>query len=353
MLCTALSSYVLVIDLAGETPKVLRQFEHHRIKDLSKSGRVLRGKLAAAAARKEAKNRQPKVNGYVTVNGDDVEMDGPDSPPPDSRKPNGMEESEESEMEDVHNNTSDSDEDEDEDNTAIVSIDRIAISADGQWLATSDSHSRTHIFNLDSISHHTTLPTLPFPAQCLAFDPMRPSVLLLIFPDHSLQIYDVETRLFPAWGKELAASLPRKFINSHEVVLGAEFDPYEPAAAKGVGEEEVEVEEEGAGKTRYILFWGSTWIFKANLDTRAFIRSNKKKKRRRDGEDDTATRDRPVDEMEEEERQWRDFKMITQYRPIICCDFLSKDELVVVERPAMDVLMSLPPAYFRHKYGSS
>ncbi len=41
--------------------------------------------------------------------------------------------------------------------------------------------------------------------------------------------------------------------------------------------------------------------------------------------------------------------MITQYRPILCCDFLSKDELVIVE---VDVLMTLPPAYFRHKYGS-
>ena len=348
MLCTALSSYVLVIDLAGETPKVLRQFEHHRIKDLSKSGRLLRGKLAATAARKKANKSRPKVNGHVTVNGDDVEMGEPDSPP-DSGKPNGLEESEESEMEGVHD-TSDSDEDEDEDNTAIVSIDRIAISADGQWLATSDSHSRTHIFNLDSISHHTTLPTMPLPVQCLAFDPMRPSVLLLVFPDHSVQIYDVETRQFPAWGKDLAASLPRRFINSHEVVLGAEFDPYEPAA-KGVGEEE---EKEGDGKTRYILFWGSTWIFKASLDTRAFVRSNKKKRRRRDEEDETTTHDRPVegDELEEEERQWRDFKMITHYRPILCCDFLSKDELVVVERPSMDVLMSLPPAYFRHKYGS-
>jgi len=338
VLCTALSSYVLVIDLASEKYKVLRQFEHHRIKDLSKSGRMLRGKLAAATARNKG---QPKLNGHVIVNGDDVEMGEPGSPPGPG-KPNGLEESEESETEEVHN-TSDSEE-EDEDNTAIVSIDRAAISADGQWLATSDSLSRTHIFNLDSISHHTTLPTFPLPAQCLAFDPMRPSILLLIFPDHSVQIYDVETRQFPAWGKDLAASLPKKFMNSHEVVLGAEFDPYEPAA-KG---------EYGNGKTRYILFWGSTWIFKVSLDTRAFIRSNKKKKRRRGEEDDTTAHDRPAEgyEVEEEERQWRDFKMITQYRPILCCDFLSKDELVVVERPSVDVLMTLPPAYFRHRYGS-
>lgn len=112
--------------------------------------------------------------------------------------------------------------------------------------------------------------------------------------------------------------------------MGAEFDPFE------AGEDE--------GKTRYMLLWGSTWIFKATLDATTFVR---RKKRRRE---ETAP-ERPGDDGEEEERQWRDFKMITQYRPILCCDFLSKKELVVVERPLVDVLMTLPPAYFKHKYG--
>ena len=29
------------------------------------------------------------------------------------------------------------------------------------------------------------------------------------------------------------------------------------------------------------------------------------------------------------------------------------DELVVVERPLVDILLMLPPAYFKHKYGIS
>ncbi len=171
---------------------------------------------------------------------------------------------------------------------------------------------------------------------------MHPSVLLLAFPDNTIQIYDVETRQFPAWGKDLTLSLPRKFTGAHEAVLGVEFDPYEPGAGGGGAGSKGGDE----GKTRYLLFWGSTWIFKASLDTTAFV--GKKKKRRRDEERRAA-----LDAEEEEERRWRDFKMITQYRPILCCDFLSKDELVVVERPLVDVLMTLPPAYFRHKYGAS
>jgi hypothetical protein len=48
----------------------------------------------------------------------------------------------------------DSDSDDDPNITAdtIPSILRIAISPDGQWLATSDDQRHTHIFNLDSIS---------------------------------------------------------------------------------------------------------------------------------------------------------------------------------------------------------
>jgi U3 small nucleolar RNA-associated protein 4 len=49
----------------------------------------------------------------------------------------------------------------------------------------------------------------------------------------------------------------------------------------------------------------------------------------------------------------RDFKMITHFRPILFVDFLTAGELVVVERPLVDVLSTLPPAYFRHKYGAS
>ena len=159
---------------------------------------------------------------------------------------------------------------------------------------------------------------------------MHPSVLLLAFPDNSVQIFDVETRQFPVWGKELTASLPKRFTNAHDPILGVAFDP-----AVDLGSEE--------GKTRYVLFWGATWLFKVSLDTT--IRTGGRKRRREIPA--------PVPGAEEnEERQWRDYKMITQYRPILACDFLTKDELVVVERPLVDVLLTLPPAYFKHKYGA-
>jgi len=54
-----------------------------------------------------------------------------------------------------------------------------------------------------------------------------------------------------------------------------------------------------------------------------------------------------------EEHQPNNFKMVTHYRPILHVDFLDPGELVVVERPLVDVLATLPPAYFKPKYGAS
>ncbi|KAJ3508306.1 hypothetical protein NLJ89_g5832 [Agrocybe chaxingu] len=322
VMSTAMSSYVLVVDLTCEKPRVLRRFDHHRMLDSVVHDRVMKGRVVG---------KKSELNGRAAVNGDvegdkDVEMGDADSPPPTEHS---EDESEESEREDVMLTA------------AVVSIDQIAISTDGQWLATSDNKARTHVFNLDSISYHTVLPSFHRPAQVLAFDPVHPSVLLLAFPDNTIQIYDVETRQFPTWGKELASSLPKRFTNAHDTVLGAAFDPLpsptplRPASGSGSAEDQEQ------SRTRYVLFWGATWLYKVNLDTR--MRAGGKKRRR----------EAAALGMPDEERQWRDSKMVTTYRPILCCDFLGKDELVVVERPLVDILLTLPPAYFKHKYGAS
>ena len=47
-----------------------------------------------------------------------------------------------------------------------------------------------------------------------------------------------------------------------------------------------------------------------------------------------------------------EFNIITRYRPILFADFLSAGEVVVVERPLVDLMSSLPPAFFKAKYGT-
>ena len=116
---------------------MLRRFDHHRIQDSTvQHNRALKGIQGKA-----------NING-VHVNGDmDTEMADVESP---------------QDEEDRDTSDVDKDENEEEDEkltkAALISVDRLAVSADGQWLATSDNQARTHIFNLDSIS--VSFPTI-------------------------------------------------------------------------------------------------------------------------------------------------------------------------------------------------
>lgn len=76
-------------------------------------------------------------------------------------------ESPQEEDQDASDEEKDEDEEEDENliKVALISVDRLAVSADGQWLATSDNEARTHIFNLDSISVSLIQPSFTQPTH--------------------------------------------------------------------------------------------------------------------------------------------------------------------------------------------
>ncbi|KAK7058269.1 U3 small nucleolar RNA-associated protein [Paramarasmius palmivorus] len=284
VMTTAMSSYVLIIELQnGDKPSVLRKFDHHR--QSPRGTRVV-------------KDIRPAIN--------DVEMGEPDE------EPQSEEEEQDAFAKPEHAN-----------------ILRIAVSADGQWLATSDDKCRTHVFNLDALQHHCSLPSFPLPAQSLAFDPSRPSHLLLAFPNNSFQIYDVETRQFPAWSRELSSHLPRRFTTIHDALLGVAFTPVTSPTSP-----------------RSVIFWGATWLCKIPLDESSAGAQSSRKRRRE------STKELSPQKADGSSWEHR-VKMITQYRPLLLVDFVGEGELVVVERPLVDVLATLPPAFFKHKYGAS
>lgn len=45
-------------------------------------------------------------------------------------------------------------------------------------------------------------------------------------------------------------------------------------------------------------------------------------------------------------------RVIRRYRPLLLVDFIGSGELAIVERPLVDLLSSLPPAYYKPKYGT-
>jgi U3 small nucleolar RNA-associated protein 4 len=359
VISTTAPSYILIVDLNGEVPQVLRRLDHHLMQDIHVGNRVVAGKANGV--------KKPQANGDV-------------------------------EMKDVSEEDEPSDDDDDEPVnqreskqrlSTTVSVSHLAISPDGQWLASSShwpsssspssssapahTSTKTHIYNLDSVSHHTTLPSFPLPVQHLTFvaspDSSSYSNLLLSFPNNSVQVYDVEQRQFPVWGKTLSAVVDRRLRQMHDAVLGA-FT----VSAKT---------DDGKSTKKVLIFWSATWMCKIGLDPSLarpastsehnLLLSSSRKRRRgqhagdkekkvtastatgitagEDGEDEDGVR------PEQDAPKAVDVKMITSYRPILCVDRVvgsrGEEEIVVVERPLVDVLATLPPAYFKHRYGRS
>ncbi len=246
------------------------------------------------------------------------------------------------------------DEDTDTEDSKLVrtTVTRMAVSPDGQWLATSDDLRRTHVFNLDAIQHHAILPTFPQPVHALSFDPSAPNTLVLGFADNQLEVYDVEARQFPRWARSLVNGVPQRFTHLHDPVLGVTFDPGSRVRVDGGGDEE------GSPlPPKTALFWGATWICKVMLTERIGYGGFEKRRRgKRKAPEANANANGRVEVSVEEgqqEVQQRNFKLVTHYRPLLFVDFVAPGELVVVERPLVDVLAKLPPAYFKPKYGAT
>jgi U3 small nucleolar RNA-associated protein 4 len=116
-----MTACILVVDLSGEKLRVLRRFDHHRLFHPVIQERVVKGRKS---------------------DGDgDVDMS---DPPVDS-------------IEESENQPS---------TPVIVNILRVSISPDGQWLASSDDRSRTHVFNLDSIQVCPFIDTYDSQSDC-------------------------------------------------------------------------------------------------------------------------------------------------------------------------------------------
>lgn len=102
--------------------------------------------------------------------------------------------------------------------------------------------------------------------------------------------------------------------------------------------------------------WGSTWLCKIRLDPTAAPSSHKRRRhsiKKKQSSTQLASEDAAADERQEQFKESHNFKVVTHYRPILFADFIGPKELVIVERPLVDVLSKLPPAYFKPKYGKT
>ncbi|KAF8499460.1 WD40-repeat-containing domain protein [Gautieria morchelliformis] len=305
------SSLVMVVDLKGESnnsPRVLRSFEQHRMRDVVVGGNT---------------NRAMKnLPGSFDANGEVHHSEDESS--------EGI-----GEMTHLHSFSAPS---------VASTITCMATSMDGQWLASADTRHRIHVFNLDSVQHHCALPTFPHAVASLSFDPGSPGTLIVGLVNNTLQVFDVEARQFPEWSYSLSQTSSSPFSHLHDPLLGICFDP---DLTSGFD----------ADVGRRALLWGSSWMCKVKLGAPWGSSSSSKKRRREsrrlslaaDAETQKGADTNPVSWNAENDPN---FRLVTRYRPLLLVEYLGPGELLVVERPLVDLLSTLPPAYFKATYGS-
>jgi len=266
------ASNIFVVDLSNTPPRLLRRFDQHKNGNLELGQRVLKGRR---------QDRDPGVvDGASTTNTPGI-------------------------------------------SGGVAAITRIAVSTDGQWLATTDDCRQTHIFNLDTLRHHSQLPSPSHAVRALGFSPAAPALLMLGYGNNTFDLWDVEARQTPPWARQVCETLPKHFTDLHDPLIGIALPP--------------------PSKTRpgvLALFWGATWLCKVDFSDQTIADRSKKRRRSMDGEVAKPT-------------LVENFKLLTQYRQILLSTFVTERELVVVERPLVDMLAKLPPAYFKPKYGAS
>jgi U3 small nucleolar RNA-associated protein 4 len=150
---TAATACILVIDLSGEKLRVLRRFDHHRLPHSVVQERVVKGRIGDGV-------------GDIDIDVDvdvDVDVDMADTPVDSVDKGRRRAST-----------------------SVMVNVLRISISPDGQWLATSDDFSRTHVFNLDSIQVHPFFYTM---TVCLIVVPAASLRTSFVFKTSSSSVF--------------------------------------------------------------------------------------------------------------------------------------------------------------------
>ena len=291
IMATAVGSRVVVLALPESSDgaaSVLRIFNQHRLGSRQASGRTVAGRK--------------QVNGKLANGTDHSESE------------------EESE--------SDADEPVTETSEVVSTIACLASSADGQWLVTADLARRMHVFNLDSLQHHSGLPSLALPPVSLAFSPSSPSIVTVALPNNTIQFFDVDSRSIPSWAKRISASPSGALITLREPLIGMVYDPTPQ------------------GQDTLIMY-GSNWLCKMKVPIATTAKASDSKRKHSDEEQQ--------DEAEAEGPRLKGTpaEVFHKYQPILLVDFTANGELVVIERPYFGMLGQMAPAFVEHKYGSS
>jgi WD40 repeat protein len=175
-------------------------------------------------------------------------------------------------------------------------IQSMAISDDSQWLVTVNVQKRMVSYSLDELVPHQVLPSYP-PSTHLSFLPSSPN-LVITTVSNGIYIVDVTQNALTSWSKTNSHNLPKRFQSRSEIVRGAT-----PLSSNN------------------LFLWGTSYTFPVDL--------------KKDLDKDS---------------HW---KLNHRFQSLMFCEAIPQTgEVVIVERPVLQVLQELPDAFKRKKFGA-
>ncbi|RUS34689.1 WD40-repeat-containing domain protein [Jimgerdemannia flammicorona] len=255
-----------------------------------------------------------------------------------------------------HRGMGENDERNDDGDEQVSTIVSMTISADGQWLSTGDLLNRIHVFNLDALQYHTTLPNFAPTHTTLTFHSYHPSTLIVSLASNEFYLYDVELCRLTDWSRKYSEKLPIKFLQFKDKIMGFGFNPARPNTivawgvsylclidlAKGVGDRDAVL---NVAKRKRVE------------EDKAEVHKKVERRRRYEKLGITTPMPEPPrsavgEEGEGVEDDGVNFQVLHKFQPLMFLDFVGPDSMVVVERPMFGILEKLPPSFYKAKYGT-
>jgi U3 small nucleolar RNA-associated protein 4 len=222
-------------------------------------------------------------------------------------------------------------------------------SADGQWLAVVTTRAGSfgrraagvHVYNLDTLKLHASLPPPPGHAAWPPVAAMALSasgVLALAVRDNALLAYDIESAQLSPWSSALASagvptSAPPELAALPGQICGLSFDPTPGSSV--------------------LLAQTPSAIARINLAVPPTLGGGVAKKRRRnkgggggsDGGSELARNGGGGGGAGE-------IKVVNLDNPCLFLGYFAPGQALLVERPWADVLKSIPEPLYRHRFGT-
>ncbi|KAJ8324290.1 U3 small nucleolar RNA-associated protein [Batrachochytrium dendrobatidis] len=244
---------------------------------------------------------------------------------------------------------------------ACAGILLISICTHSKYMATADVLNRVYVYNLESLQLHSTLPVFTSLLTSMTFHPgmaqqyqettqlpIFSPTLVLTSMANELIMYDIGSESNPGkisdWSRLNSHRLPEAFVERRESVMGVCVDPNMPMR---------------------LVVWGAYMVCFVDLSVGLEAVSHKSKNNLKRVSNAVNNQDIETTQTHQGKKNTKHastahgtqvtlrkgFVMDTRYQSIMYMEYAGS-ELVVIERPVLHVLATLPVAFYKHKYGT-